>query len=333
VLAATVARAEPAPEQPQVTGTLDESARREQAKTLFERGVAFYREGHYKEALNYFLGAQSLYTNTTLTFNIARACERLGDTSCALKYYREYRRTAPSASDLGEIAHAIESLERDLFAKGLQQITLSSKPTGAKVIIDGAEKGTTPWTGELAPGSHRAVMQQAGFGDLRVSFTVEAAHAMDFAYQLPPAPTTAAAPLDSTPVASQPLPAAAPADHPPPPPHQPVPQHRSKVGTWTWVALGSGVAALGTAGILETLRASREQDVHDKATQLERVAAYDSMKDYQKAARIVFGAGLAISTVGLTLLTLDITHHSRGDGALAASCTGTFCGLDLKGAW
>lgn len=333
VLVTLTARAEPTPEQPQPTGTLDESARREQAKTLFERGVALYREEHYKEALNYFIGAQNLYTNPTLTFNIARACERLQDSSCALKYYREYRRIAPNASDMSEVERSIETLERALLARGIQQVTLQSNPAGARVIVDGADKGTTPWTGELALGSHTALVKQAGFADLQVNFSIEGAHAGDFAYNLQPAPTPADAPPPAAAVAVSPPAAAAPLDHRPPVQNQPVPERRSRVGTWTWVALGSGVAALGTAGALELARANREQDVRDKATQLDRFAAYDSMKDFQKAARIVLGTGLAFTTIGLTLLTLDVTHQTRREGALAASCTGTSCRLDFRGEW
>jgi tetratricopeptide (TPR) repeat protein len=331
IVASSQVRAESALEPTQGTGTLDDAARREQAKTLFERGVSLYRDERYKEALNYFIGAQNLYPNNTLTFNIASTCERLDDAPCALRYYREYRRNAQNAKDLDEVDRHVATMERVVATKGVQQVTLFSKPVGAMLLVDGVEKGTTPWTGELTPGQHTALMKQAGFSDLQVAFLVEAAHAADWTYVLRPAP--AAQPVTAEPeqaVAPQ-APVASAQRQPAPAPI--APDRRSTVGTWTWLALGSGAAALGTAGILEAMRSNRENAVRGSATQLDRTAAYESMQDYQKAARITVGAGLVLTTAGLTLLTLDLTRHKKSGANVSASCVGKECRLGLAGVW
>lgn len=315
------------------TRSLDESARRDQAKTLFERGVALYRDEHYKEALNYFLGAQNLYANTTLTFNIARTCERLRDAPCALKNYRDYRRKARDAKDLNDVEQHIAALERDIARDGLQQITVFSEPAGAKLTVDGVEKGLTPWTGELSPGQHTAVITQAGFEDVQVAFLVDAAHAADLTYDLRPArPPTEVRP-EPAPIAPQPAVAAIVPLRPAAPVAESAPARPLQIAPLTWVALGSGVLALGTAGVLESLRANRESDVRNQATQLDREAAYESMKDYQKAARITAGAGLALTTVGCTLLALDLTRHPQNRTSASAWCTGADCRVILSGAW
>lgn len=315
------------------TRALDESARRDQAKTLFERGVALYRDEHYKEALNYFVGAQNLYANTTLTFNIARTCERLRDVPCALRNFREYRRKAQDAKDLDEVEQHIAALERDIARDGVQQVTLFSEPAGAKLSVDGVEKGPTPWTGELTPGQHSAVITQPGFDDALFAFVVDAAHAADLTYDLRPArPPTEARPAPA-PAQAQPVATAVARVQPPTPVAAPAPDRHAQITPLTWVALGSGVLALGTAGVLESLRASRESDVRDQVTQLDREAAYESMKNYQKAARITAGAGLALSAVGFTLLALDLTRHEQNHGRVSAWCTGVDCRLILSGAW
>ena len=66
-------------------------------------------------------------------------------------------------------------MEIELSKLGIQQVTLFSDPSGAKITIDGADQGATPWTGELAPGQHTAKLQQPGFTDMQVKFLVESA--------------------------------------------------------------------------------------------------------------------------------------------------------------
>ncbi len=171
--------AEPASKRDETTSPLDEPARREQAKTLFERGVSLYRDERYREALNFFKGAQNLFPNSTITFNIARCCERLSDVPCALRHYREYRRSAQNAADLDEVAHHIQTLELALSKQGVQQVTLFSEPPGALLSIDGVEKGATPWTGELALGQHMARFSMEGLADLDVACLGDAALSTD----------------------------------------------------------------------------------------------------------------------------------------------------------
>jgi tetratricopeptide (TPR) repeat protein len=328
VSASAIAASDQEPEE--TTTQLDEAARREQAKTLFERGVSLYRDERYREALNYFIGAQNLYANKTITFNIARTCERIKDVPCALRNYREYRRAAQNANDLDEVAGHIEVLESELSRKGVQQVTLFSEPAGAVLVVDGLEKGTTPWTGELSPGQHRAHLKHPGFTELEVHFLVQTAHAVDWSYQLQPAAIAPKRELPSS------LPKAASQANTPgitPAPARHDQPSRAAIGSWTWIALGSGVATLGVAGVLEALRARSENAVHREATQLERVAAYDRMRDYQQAARISAGAGIALTALGLTLMTVEVTRSARNQRTLAASCGSTECRLDLRGLW
>src|SRR5688500_19949665 len=67
-------------------------ARRSEAKRWFSRGVEHYRGARYQEAVNAFLEADNLVPSPALSFNIARAYEQLGETSSALRWYRDYLR-------------------------------------------------------------------------------------------------------------------------------------------------------------------------------------------------------------------------------------------------
>src|SRR5262245_60495625 len=69
------------------------------AQKHFDRGIAAYKEGRYKDAIDAFLDAHKEYPSPTLSFNAARAYEKMGDTAGALRFYREYLRQNPNADD------------------------------------------------------------------------------------------------------------------------------------------------------------------------------------------------------------------------------------------
>ena len=70
---------------------------REQAKQHFQAGSAHYAAGRYREAVVDFVEADRLAPSPALSFNIARAYERLADSSGALRWYRDYLRHSPNA--------------------------------------------------------------------------------------------------------------------------------------------------------------------------------------------------------------------------------------------
>lgn len=272
----------------------DEADARERAKGFFEQGIAEYRRGRYAEALESFRTALEMYDSPVFIYNLARTCDRLGDVPCALRHYRTYQRRVPRAKDRTEVVSRIQALEAALASRGVQQITVLSKPAGAKLEVDGLAMGETPWTGELSPGTHGAKLSLAGHEDLRVDIDVVAPAASEVTLVMSPrsdAPPPPAAP-----------PAPAGAKTPP----EPDVVQRRPLGAWTYVALSAGVAALGGALICEQLSRDREQDVRTLAVQRDRVAAHDDMQDYQTAARVLVGVGVGLAAVGTTLLVLHL---------------------------
>ena len=57
--------------------------RRVQAKDKYQQGAAAYAASRYKDAVDLFLSADHLAPSAPLSFNIARAYEKLGDDSDA----------------------------------------------------------------------------------------------------------------------------------------------------------------------------------------------------------------------------------------------------------
>jgi len=290
---------------------------RTEAKARFDEGAAAYRAGHYANAVELFLAADALAPSAALSFNVARAYEKLGETAKALRHYRDFLRRAPSAPNAREVRSRIATLETRLVERGLQQVTVISEPE-ADLAVDGLWVGRTPWTGELRPGPHRLVLSREGYGAQSRDFELSAEHAMDVTVELGPSLSLRAAPPAGPSVA--------------PPPGAPVPAGpksdrtpRSEgLGPWPWVTVGAGGAALASAGVLELFRRSAESDARRANTQLAYADRLESMQARQTAARVLFGVGAGLVVVGTTLVIVDL--GSRDDRKLMAiTCAPDAC--------
>jgi hypothetical protein len=218
-----------------------EAEAKERARTLFQRGVAAYRDGAFYDAVAIFLDTQRVYPDTQLCFNIARAYENLGNASAALRYYRDYLRQADRPSDGEEVRERVRKLEQRLADRGAQQLTVISQPEAATVMLDGKPVGIAPWTGETYPGKHRLALRLDRHVPQEEIIDVDAYAARDFTVTLVPEP----------PRPVQPTRPVAPEREPP------------GVRMGSLVTLGIGAALLGTALVAQT--ASKESGMSSPA--------------------------------------------------------------------
>src|SRR5262249_42309299 len=116
VLSPGVVRAEDAPSEEAQT---DE--RRSAAKVKFQEGAQAYEQGRYKDAVDAFLAADRLAASAPLSFNVARAYQKLGDGSSALRWYRDYLRRNPNAQNGDAVRQIVAALAADLAKKSMQQ--------------------------------------------------------------------------------------------------------------------------------------------------------------------------------------------------------------------
>lgn len=258
------------------------------AKELYQRGAALYREGQYEKAIALFREAYRRHPYPELVYNTGQAHEKLGDTARALESFREYLRLAPDASDRATVEKHIQALEKRLAEKGLVEVSVSSTPSGAAVLLDGKRVGSTPWSGKATRGSHSISLTLAGHATAERSVELgERALALDLAL----ASTAAPAPVRAKPtsVASE---------------------ASGGVQPLTLVVLGVGVAGLGGAVGFELARRGAEDDASSSRTQVGHVKAYDRMQRDQTIARVLLGVGAVGVAVGGTLLYLDLNRTS-----------------------
>jgi len=259
------------------------------AKSKYQQGVELYRNERYADAVQRFLEADALAPSAALSFNIARAYEKLGDDAATLRWYRNYLRLNPEAPNAAEVRQNIETLGLSLAKKGIQQVTVLSTPSGATVAIDGRPVGVTPLTLEMKPGPHHAFVTLRGFRDLERDFSLSAPAAMDLSAELEPAPASASG-------------LAAPEQAGNPGPH---PLPRRRFGIAPYLTLGAGAVALAGAAIFEARRRSAQDAARDDQTQLAKQHDLDAMNSRQTTARVLLGAGGVLVVTGATLLVFN----------------------------
>lgn len=319
---AAAALAEPgsAPEQDIKAET---TSAMETARDRYRKGAAAYNEGRFKDAIDLFLDADKLAPSAALSFNIARAYDKLGDPSGALRWYRDYLRRAESPEDAEQVEAMIAGFEQRLVEKGVQQVTVFSEPSGSTVLIDDRPVGVTPWTGDLPPGPHRVSARLRGYDDADRDIELPTDHAIDVTLSLSPATEPEPIPPGAPPPAleSKP-PQSAPTDT----------SDSGSLGTWGWVTLGAGAGALGGAIVFEIMRRGAESGAENARTQIEFADRVDSMESRRTTARVLAGVGGALALTGGVLLAIDTGVFSGSDTTqVGFGCSGALCGAHAHG--
>ena len=118
-----------APERPATAAN-----HRERAKLLYEQGVEAYESGLYELAISYFSAADRLAPSAALSFNVARAYERLAEPARAAESYRAYLRREPAGQKQAVARARIAELESQLGRAG-------TVATPAPAVSNGEARG------------------------------------------------------------------------------------------------------------------------------------------------------------------------------------------------
>ncbi len=279
-----------AADTPPATNPVTSAAQsRQLAEAKYEEGVTAYRAERYVDAVRSFLEADAISPSAALSYNIARAYEKLSDDAQTLRWYRNYLRLTPTASNAAEVRGFVQALSAALAKKGIQQVSVLSSPIGATVAIDGNPLGVTPLTVELPPGAHSALLSLRGYSDAPTDFTLPAATPLDVAVTLRLG--------------------ARPASRPPSPPSATT----RRFGIAPYVTLGVAGACLGAAGIFELSRRSAQNSAKNEPVQRAFQDDLNSIDNRRTAARVLLGVGSVLAVTGGALLLFNprVTPESR----------------------
>jgi len=263
--------------------------RRTLAKAKYEEGVEAYRAGRYADSVRLFLDADALSPSAALSYNIARAYEKLADDAQTLRWYRNYLRLEPNAKNSSEVQGYVRSLSAALAERGLQQLTVVTSPPGATVAIDGTPLGVSPLTVELRPGTHSAQVSRRGFADANGNFVLPSDTPIDLRVPLQMAPSAHEAPVDTNRDAAR------------------------RFGIAPYITLGAAAACLGSAGIFEILRRSAQSSARNEQVQVDYERDINDMNSRQTTARVLLGVGGVLAATGVTLLVFNtrVTPESK----------------------
>jgi tetratricopeptide (TPR) repeat protein len=272
--------------------TSPDAQRRESAKAEYEQGVDAYSNQHFADAVRLFLEADALSPSAALSYNIARAYEKLADDAQTLRWYRNYLRLSPDAAKAADVQKYVQALSAALAKKGIQQVTVLSTPAAATVSIDGTPLGVTPLTVELRPGQHSLSLSLRGYTDASQRFTLPASTPVDLPVRLEPALATSG--LTTT------------------------RDHRRRFGVAPYVTLGVGAALLGASAVFELERRSAQNSAKDDTTQLDYERDYNATHSRQVTARVLLGAAGIVTVAGAALWVFNAPLGAESRARVAA---------------
>jgi tetratricopeptide (TPR) repeat protein len=281
------------------------------AEQRFSEGAQAYKQGRYREAIELFKQADVLSPSAPLSFNIAQAYERMNDGRGALAWYRDYLRRSPTGPKTAEVAARVRELGLELERLGVQQLTVLSDPPGATVSIDGAPRGVTPYTDELAPGEHYVTLEKSGYEASGRSVHLAAHEALDLRVRLVPkkAPATDQPGTDEQPMKSSETSAEGAAASQEP--RSDAANRSPRIAWWTWTTLGVSAALLASAGAVELSRRGLESDVENQGEQIAYRRGLESLDRRQTTAQLLLGVGAAVGIAGGVLLYFDLSQETE----------------------
>ena len=292
-------------------------SRRERAKLEYKRGSGLFSAGEYQKAVTAFMAADRLAPSAALSFNIALAYEKLADTSGALRWYRDYLRRSPRAANAAAVQARVNELSNKLSRGGLQQLTVISTPGGATVLIDGRAVGVTPFTGDLALGSHRLQLHLPGYREpgREIALLPNVPQDLNVAMAAVPPLTSASA--------------AKPANNAGPPSldHD----GTRRFGIVPWLVAGGGVVGLGSALGFELARRSNEDAADSASNQIEFKEQIDKMARHRTTARVLGGVGGTLLVTGTVMLLLN--ERTPAAPRVGLNCTFTGCTASATGSF
>lgn len=133
---------------------------RDTAKRLFADGVARFQAGDFAGARDLFAAADRAQHAPAITYNLARAEEKLGHAQEALEAYDAFVAEAGTGS---ELAQAAALAAADLRAS-TSPVRIESDPSGARVRLDGRELvQRTPTAVAVPAGEHVVEVEEGSF--------------------------------------------------------------------------------------------------------------------------------------------------------------------------
>lgn len=128
----------------------------ERARQTFAEGVRLYKAGDYEGARRLFREADAEHHAPAIVYNVGLAEEKLGHAQAAVDAYESY---ISEAGDQGELSPAAAAAIAQIKSRSTR-LRIETKPSGARVFVDGSPLAEVTPTQVLVPAGHHIVVAQ-----------------------------------------------------------------------------------------------------------------------------------------------------------------------------
>lgn len=158
----------------------------DEAKSLFQEGIAAFHAGDYPAALESFESSYSIRPMPKVLFNIAMCQKAMYRYTDALDTFNNFIETAklPRRSPM---YREVLSERSELLSK-VGHITVISTPLDSQVLIDGTPIGNTPLTSgqPVDPGEHHVTVEKTGYRPFRRQVSIAGGTTLEIQAKLQP---------------------------------------------------------------------------------------------------------------------------------------------------
>lgn len=135
---------------------------RKEARDAFASGEAADKRKDYRAAIEHYLRAYELAPHHFALYNIGIDYERLGEYRESAEWFNRYLKEAPASPELDRVTRLLSELKLRPA-----KLTVTTKPPGARVFINGQYAGSTPFSKPVKGGGSRVAVELAGQRDER----------------------------------------------------------------------------------------------------------------------------------------------------------------------
>ncbi len=266
---------------------------KKEAKAAFKEGKKLFKAGDYSAAATSFRRANQLNPSWKIFYNIGQCEAAAKHHGLALQAFELYLSQGGDDIPTKRLDEVLAEVDRLRKMVGTIEI---EAPEGATVLVDGAERGTTPLPGPMpVAASVEHIVAIVIDGEKSAEQTVQVlggqSMVVSFLEKSPEQP--AVEPVEE-----------GPEEKPDPVDDEPA---RSPVKTWGWVAIGVGGAVAVAGGIIGGVALSMNGDLGeecDPSCTSGRKGDVDKRDNFALTADILIPTGAAIAVAGVLMVTV-----------------------------
>lgn len=270
----------------------DELAKAKRVLALIASANEKFDAGDFIGARDAYNEAFGLYPDPSLLYRLGLTSEKLNEMFAALAYYEQFIDAVPDDKTAKKVLARIDEMKKELPARFI----VESTPGQAEVFVnsmEGAASCTTPCHVDVPAGRSTIFVKKDGFETELRNVDGVNAEQKTLTFTLSEAKPQL---VDNT---------------------NPSGSTESNLGTYGWIAAGTGLAVIGTGAVFTVMSQGATDDVnsYDKravgASPTELQGLKDDANSYYDTSVLLYVVGGVLTATGATLIVLDMMQDTE----------------------